>query len=956
MKGSNCSSSNNSKKNNSNKEQVNLIKFRNNMIKANLNKKVNNNHNENESKITKLSQNTINNNNIKIIDEISTIIPINSNSLPNNEINNIKDQIKKNTKKTIYNQQNSRMRSKLKLNYISSDSTTMYNSTLKNKDIIKKINNISLRKYNNNKLYLNYTKTISNNNRNKSPQYGKKYLNEIMKKINLSIYKTSPITSYQSRKKSNNKKNIKNKFIPLKSNLKSKSTSITKINNLIVPTMMNNYKKILSKYSAISQLTSHTINNISNNDKNEKKKINLSSISKYNYRKNNTQQTRNKKNKKENELILNIQSSLKSRKFNKYYGNNKINLNFANNIFQITLTSNSIKNSSKSKNELETKNKKINNLNNIFNYQIHFQKKGLTGNNNSKIKNIKKYNSNHTKSERQIFSVKNKRPITTTSSFLNNIYKINKKEEIEKEKREFSSSSISLSSFKDENHYKSECKKLSEKIKKYYIENNNEYPKTNINFYKIGRCIGKGAFGKVNISLHTLTGKIVAIKSINKSKRNYSRKNILYEIKLMKKLRGNKNIVRILEKFEDKKYIYIVMENIIGGNLLNAIKKMSKFPENLSKYIFKQIIETLKYIHSKNIVHRDIKPHNILLTLNNEIKICDFGVGKEIIKGKLVNETCGTPAYLAPELLKGNYFDPYKSDIWSCGIVLYFMLSGFVPFKGDNDYELHQNILLGKFNFIDGISNECFDLIKKILEINPEKRYSLDDIIKHSWFKDSFKKMEFNLFTKAEKVIFGKLNIDYKNAEKNDLIENFTYKNLESDFDNQNKNIESFSFILAPNNSKINYYFNDGEEVYFSDLMIKDNIMKFNFKVWEYNLNYEVKYNADIDQGFLRKEVKKNKLMISLNNSINENKYNNHSIDNIVYSSSKKENEIDDNKNNKISNDLIQDKNSFTINEKVLDYVEEFGYKRDYIINSLLNDELNYCTATYYIKLFLMNE
>ena len=96
--------------------------------------------------------------------------------------------------------------------------------------------------------------------------------------------------------------------------------------------------------------------------------------------------------------------------------------------------------------------------------------------------------------------------------------------------------------------------------------------------------------------------------------------------------------------------------------------------------------------------------------------------------------------------------------------------------------------------------------------------------------------------------------------------------------------------------------------------------------------------------------------MISLNNSINENKYNNHSIDNIVYSSSKKENEIDDNKNNKISNDLIQDKNSFTINEKVLDYVEEFGYKRDYIINSLLNDELNYCTATYYIKLFLMNE
>ena len=283
------------------------------------------------------------------------------------------------------------------------------------------------------------------------------------------------------------------------------------------------------------------------------------------------------------------------------------------------------------------------------------------------------------------------------------------------------------------------------------------------------------------------------------------------------------------------------------------------------------------------------------------------------------------------------------------------MLSGVVPFRGNNDYELHKNILCGKFPKLNFISNQCEDLLFKLLEVNPKKIINLNEILNHNWFCDGING-EICLFTNAEKVIYRKLYFDYRKERKEDLCENFTYKNLESDFDNQNKNIESFSFILAPNNSKINYYFNDGEEVYFSDLMIKDNIMKFNFKVWEYNLNYEVKYNADLDQGFLRKEVKKNKLMISLNNSIYDNKYNNHSIDNIVYSSSKKENEIDDNKNNKISNDLIQDKNSFTINEKVLDYVEEFGYKRDYIINSVLNDELNYCTATYYIKLFLMNE
>ena len=288
------------------------------------------------------------------------------------------------------------------------------------------------------------------------------------------------------------------------------------------------------------------------------------------------------------------------------------------------------------------------------------------------------------------------------------------------------------------------------------------------------------------------------------------------------------------------------------------------------------------------------------------------------------------------------------------------MLTGFLPFKGNNDFELHQSILNGKFNLIDGISNECCDLIRNILEINPEKRFSLDDIIMHSWFKDfNFKKCEFNLFTQTEKIIFGKLNIDYKNAEKDDLIENFTYKNLDSDFDNGIKNIESLSFILAPNNSKIDPYHNDDEDIYFSDLIIRDNILKFNYKVWEYNLNYEVKFNADVDQGFLRNEINKNYLMISLNNSIDyDNKKNPSISENLINSFNTKQKDIDEegNKNNNTSKNLFHDKNSFIINEKVLEYVEEFGYKREYIIKSLLNDELNYCTATYYIKLYLMND
>ncbi len=972
MKNSNCSSLSNTNSSNQNNNLIKFPLYKYNISKAKLNYKMMN-------KNIKSQKQNNNKNNIKKIDDITPTIVLNIKSRQQIETNNSKtkseSESKEKQKNKSYNLQNSKNKNNSKINYISSNCSIMYNNNIKPKEEINKkikhknqITNICLKKGNNGKwVHYNNIKTSSSfsNNNNKLSQIDLKKLNKITKNIHLNSYKTTPKTAYQSRKHSKEKNNVKkNNFIPSSSKSKSKSTSITKINNIIISS--NNNNKI-NKYS-ISNLTSQSINNNdSNNEINDKKnESNITRLSNSYYKKNIEEKRNNRKKKEEK---LKNENSQNSNKYNKYYYE-KININ----LFPINDSSNNtIKSESKSKSELNTKNKSIkksitNTKNNIFIYNIQLKKKDLTGNNTKILNKLNNNNTNNnsinrhklsstlTKIDKKEKKQKSKKPIT--QSLLYDITKIKKIDINKKKKKEDNSLSISLtSSIKDLNYYKNESKKLSEKIKNYYIKNK-EYPETTLEYYKIGRSIGHGGFGKVNLSLHILSGRIVAIKSINKKKGIYSKKNILYEIKLMKKLRGHKNVVKLFEKFENKNYTFIVMENIMGGNLLQTVKKMTKLTENQSKNIFKQLIETLKYIHSKNIVHRDIKPHNILLTLDNQIKICDFGVGKEITKGTLVNETCGTPAYIAPELLYNKPFDPFKSDIWSCGVVLYFMLTGFVPFKGDNDNELHNNIIKGIYPYIDNISLECNDLIKNILEVNPDKRFNLNDILNHSWLKDfDLKKNNFELFTKAEKIIYGKLNIDYRFNEKEKLVENFTYKNLESEFDSENKNIDSTSYIITPNNTEIQPYYNDDEEIYFSDLMIKDNIMKFNLKVRELNLNYEVKYNADVDQGFLRNE-KKNKIMRSLNNSINEidkklkdNNFDNNNINNL----NKEENDIEDEKYNDKKNKL-NEKNNFNINEDALKFVEDFGYNREYIIKSLLNNELNHCTATYYLKISLIEE
>ena len=489
---------------------------------------------------------------------------------------------------------------------------------------------------------------------------------------------------------------------------------------------------------------------------------------------------------------------------------------------------------------------------------------------------------------------------------------------------------------------------VSSYIKEYFSKNG-IYPSTKMKFYKYGRLLGKGAFGKVNLSLHILTGRLVAIKSINKTKITTERQKskIQIETSIMKTLSKSDHIVKMFETYETQKHICIVMEYICAGDLLNYIRKRSKLNEQIAKYIFKQIILGIQYIHNHNIVHRDIKLDNILIDLDNKIKICDFGVSKRVINNDKMFDHCGTPTYIAPEILRNKGYEGYGVDVWSSGVVLYAMLSGTVPFKGNNLNQLHDVIMKGNYKDINNISNEASHLLKCILEVDPKKRISVNDILLHPWLidvdVDNFNC--YNLFTNAERILLAKSNVDYRDIRnKDDMIENFNIRNLDTEEESENKNVNTKSLILAPFNSS---YINDESQISLIDnineeLIIKNNIIKFSAKVKELNRIYELNNNGEIDNGVV---ISMDTYEKKYYNNISPSPYNNGSF----YSKGQSKpfspyNELDDNFNKKDNKN--KEKN---ISENALNELAKLGYLKPYVRECLHNNEKNYATASYFL-------
>jgi len=280
-----------------------------------------------------------------------------------------------------------------------------------------------------------------------------------------------------------------------------------------------------------------------------------------------------------------------------------------------------------------------------------------------------------------------------------------------------------------------ETKKEEEIICLYSNSKNNENNNKSVCEFVLGEKLGEGTFGVVRLAINKQTGEKVAIKILEKSKlTNYNDKNRLdREINILNKIH-HPNIVKLFCTIETDRQIFIIMEYIKGNELFQYILVRKKLEEEEAFYFFIQIINCIDYLHKVRIAHRDLKAENIIIEQGTkEIKLIDFGLSNIYEDGQLLSTACGSPCYAAPEMLEGKSYKGSTVDIWSAGVVLYYMLCGCFPFEDTNNEKLYKKICKGKFEIPKFLSKNAKDLISKILVVNIQRRINIKDIKKHPW-------------------------------------------------------------------------------------------------------------------------------------------------------------------------------------------------------------------------------
>ncbi|KAL5058312.1 hypothetical protein RYX36_029916 [Vicia faba] len=261
--------------------------------------------------------------------------------------------------------------------------------------------------------------------------------------------------------------------------------------------------------------------------------------------------------------------------------------------------------------------------------------------------------------------------------------------------------------------------------------------------YELGRLLGQGTFAKVYHARNLITGVSVAVKVVDKEKvlKVGMVEQIKREISAMKLVR-HPNVVELYEVMATKTKIFIIMEYAKGGELFNKIVK-GRLKVDVARGYFQQLMSAVDYCHSRGVCHRDLKPENLLLDENENLKVSDFGLSalsETKRQDGLLHTTCGTPAYVAPEVINRKGYDGSKADLWSCGVILFVLLAGSLPFQDQNLMEMYRKICEGEFRFPKWFALEVRRLLSKILDPNPKTRISMAKIMESSWFKKGLEK------------------------------------------------------------------------------------------------------------------------------------------------------------------------------------------------------------------------
>ncbi|PHU26313.1 CBL-interacting protein kinase 18 [Capsicum chinense] len=263
--------------------------------------------------------------------------------------------------------------------------------------------------------------------------------------------------------------------------------------------------------------------------------------------------------------------------------------------------------------------------------------------------------------------------------------------------------------------------------------------------YEIGKLLGQGTFAKVYHARNLKTGLSVAIKVIDKEK--VMKVGLIdqtkREISVMRLIK-HPNVVQLYEVMASKSKIYFAMEYVRGGELFNKVAK-GRLKEDAARKYFQQLIAAVDFCHSRQVYHRDLKPENLLLDEGGNLKVTDFGLSALFDSKRqdgLLHTTCGTPAYVAPEVINKRGYDGEKADIWSCGVVLFVLLAGYLPFHDQNLMEMYKKISKGEFKCPQWFPPEVRKLLSRILDPNPGSRITLVKLMENYWFKKGFKQID----------------------------------------------------------------------------------------------------------------------------------------------------------------------------------------------------------------------